>query len=238
MVKNMGFNFPSADIGSTVNLETSRLFYAAGLVIAGIVVDRSRKRGAVLCMAALIMPFALMAIAGEPVPSAVLWAVDYFFYGFFSVFRVILFADLSARSQRMHLSGFGLVFGRVGDALGTMACVSLGGNTVALVTVAAVMFAACVFVFWRLFQQLFVPAAPQQRSERELFDRFAAHHDLSPREREVLQLILDNKTNAEAAAVLVVSESTVKFHVRNLLKKTGCKNRLEVADLYTESREG
>lgn len=97
VVKNLGFNFPSADIGSAVNLELSRLFYAAGLIVAGLVFDRSRKSGAILCTAALVLPFALMAISGETIPSMALWAVDYFFYGFFSVFRVVLFADLATR---------------------------------------------------------------------------------------------------------------------------------------------
>lgn len=82
---------------------------------------------------------------------------------------------------------------------------------------------------------LIVVAPPD---ERTVFERFCARHDLSAREREVLQLVLNGRTNMQIATELFVSESTVKFHVRNLLKKTGCKNRLEVADLYTESREG
>ena len=237
MVKNMGFNFPTADIGVAVSLELSRLFYAVGLVIAGIVIDRNRKLGGILCMAALVVPFALIALSSEPMPSAVLWAVDYFFYGFFQVFRIVLFVDLAARSERLYLAGFGLMLGRFGDALGVAIGLSLGGSTVALVEVTAALFVACVFMFYQLFLQLyapqFQPVAPE-RSERELFDAFAATYELSPREREMLRQVIDDKTNAEAAAALYVSESTVKFHMRNLLKKTGCKNRVELLAKYAD----
>ena len=114
----MLFRSPSADIGASVSLETTRLLYAVGLIGAGLVIDRNRTYGAVLCMAALIVPFAILALSSQPIPAAVLWAIDYLLFGFFSVFRVVLFADLAAESQRLELSGLGMLFGRIGDALG------------------------------------------------------------------------------------------------------------------------
>lgn len=235
MVKNMGFNFPTADIGVAVNLELSRLFYAVGLVIAGIVIGRNRKLGAILCMAALVIPFVLMALEREPVPSVALWAIDYFFYGFFSVFRVVLFADLAMRFNQPYLAGFGLLLGHFGDALGVIVSLSLGGSALALVSVTAVLFAAIVFVFYQLFLLIYtLQSASPERNEREVFDAFAAHYELSPREREMMRQVLDGKTNAEAAANLFVSESTVKFHMRNLLKKTDCKNRVDLLAKYAE----
>ena len=69
-------------------------------------------------------------------------------------------------------------------------------------------------------------------TERERFALFAAKHDLSSREREVLGLIITEKTNAEIAEELCISENTVKFHVRNLLQKTRCKNRKELHSHY------
>ncbi|WAL63880.1 response regulator transcription factor [Amycolatopsis cynarae] len=47
---------------------------------------------------------------------------------------------------------------------------------------------------------------------------------LSPREREVLALVADGKTNREAAACLFLSEATVKSHLLNIYAK------LEVGD--------
>ena len=241
LVKNVGFSFPSSDIMAGVSMETSRLFYAVGLVAAGLINDHKRQHGAILCIAALVTPFALLAVSGEPIPATALWAADYLFYGFFSVYRVVLFADLGSRENKVFLAGLGLMFGRIGDALGTAVCRSLGANTMVLVVVAVALFAASVFVTTHLFQLLYaspvVVVSPPARSEKEVFDSFSSRYDLSQREREVLRQVLAERTNAEAAAELFVAESTVKFHVRNLLKKTGCKNRLELIALYASDRD-
>ena len=72
-----------------------------------------------------------------------------------------------------------------------------------------------------------VPPAPQ-RSEQERFERFCSAHELSVREREELRMLLAGKSNSEIAAELFVSESTVKFHVHNLLGTTDCSRRVEL----------
>jgi two-component system response regulator DesR len=50
---------------------------------------------------------------------------------------------------------------------------------------------------------------------------------LSPREREVLDLIAEGSTNREIAAVLHLSPHTVKEHTSSLYRKLGAKNRAE-----------
>ncbi len=52
--------------------------------------------------------------------------------------------------------------------------------------------------------------------------------DISRREREVLDLLLDNLANKEIASKLFVSERTVKFHVSNLLSKFGVQRRADL----------
>jgi DNA-binding NarL/FixJ family response regulator len=42
---------------------------------------------------------------------------------------------------------------------------------------------------------------------------------------DVLRLIVDGRTNAEIAEILVVSANTVRHHVTHILDKTGCENR-------------
>ena len=48
----------------------------------------------------------------------------------------------------------------------------------------------------------------------------------------MLMLILDGKTNGEIADQLFISENTVKFHVKNILQKTGCRNRNDLVAAY------
>ena len=53
--------------------------------------------------------------------------------------------------------------------------------------------------------------------------------DISGREQEVLQLVCEGATNREIAERLIVSEHTVKVHLRNILNKLNLRNRQQVA---------
>jgi DNA-binding NarL/FixJ family response regulator len=65
----------------------------------------------------------------------------------------------------------------------------------------------------------------------ELADEHAlkSKDDISGREREVLQLVCEGATNREIAERLIVSEHTVKVHLRNILNKLNLRNRQQVA---------
>jgi two-component system NarL family response regulator len=52
---------------------------------------------------------------------------------------------------------------------------------------------------------------------------------LTLREQEVIQLVARGMSNAEIAESLIVSENTVKTHVKNVLNKLQMKNRAEAA---------
>jgi NarL family two-component system response regulator LiaR len=60
--------------------------------------------------------------------------------------------------------------------------------------------------------------------------------DLTPRELEVLALLVEGLSNPDIAQRLVVSRSTVKFHVSSILSKLGAANRTEAVSMAIQQR--
>jgi len=56
-----------------------------------------------------------------------------------------------------------------------------------------------------------------------------AHFGLTPREREIVAVIVDGCSNTEIATRFGISEKTVKHHLTNIFDKVGVSNRLELA---------
>jgi DNA-binding NarL/FixJ family response regulator len=62
-----------------------------------------------------------------------------------------------------------------------------------------------------------------QQHARTLFDR------LTPREKDVLRLIGQGRSNTEIASELYMAATTVKTHITSILRSTSARNRVEAA---------
>jgi DNA-binding NarL/FixJ family response regulator len=72
------------------------------------------------------------------------------------------------------------------------------------------------------------PAEPQASTEAPS-ERPIEPFGLTPREREVLVLLAEGRTNPQIAQALFISAKTVGIHVSNILAKLGVASRGEAA---------
>ena len=80
----------------------------------------------------------------------------------------------------------------------------------------------------RVIERMTHQPAPDTAHEARL-------EELTPREREVLELLARGLSNGEIAAALVVEESTIKTHVRRILAKLGARDRVQAVIFAYES---
>ena len=79
-----------------------------------------------------------------------------------------------------------------------------------------------------VIQRVAVQPAPDAGAEARL-------DELTARERDVLELIARGLSNGEIAATLVIEESTVKTHVRHILRKLRLRDRVQAVIFGYES---
>lgn len=220
---SIGFCLPLSVFEEThISLEFTRLFYVIGLILAGFINCRAPKYGGLACICALFFPFVELLLKGNSSLAIPLWCIGYVFFGFLAVYRVKLFIDIASKKDALFFfAPAGLLIGRIGDALGALLGTLLQTLTLTLCMVAAILFIATMVLSFVFFEKLYQPVPPS-------LETFFKQYDISSREQDVLHLIAESKTNKEIAELLYLSENTVKFHVKNILKKTECANRKEL----------
>lgn len=84
------------------------------------------------------------------------------------------------------------------------------------------------------------PVESNQPSETEAspLNEFVSRHEISPRERDVLELWLAGRGLKYIENTLFISESTVKSHLRSIYRKCDVHNRDEIISLYEQSTRG
>jgi DNA-binding NarL/FixJ family response regulator len=109
-----------------------------------------------------------------------------------------------------------------------------GARTVAARLEGAVMAADLGAALLPTLQAVAAGQCVVPRSVRQIVDR----PPLSPRERQILAMVVIDFSNAEIARKLFVSESNVKNHLSSAFQKLGVKSRSAAAELILDGESG
>ena len=87
--------------------------------------------------------------------------------------------------------------------------------------------------WWQFLETVTARASWALRSGRvvEQPRRLQPDGRLSPHQQAIYRLLVEGKSNREIARAMHVTEHTVKFHIRELFRKLGVRNRVEAATL-------
>jgi NarL family two-component system response regulator LiaR len=88
----------------------------------------------------------------------------------------------------------------------------------------------------RIGKATLAPEAAQALIHANRVTYQASRYDLTEREKEVLRLMVEGLNNLEIADKLIVSRSTVKFHVSSVLSKLGATSRTEAVAIALQNR--
>ena len=219
---------------SDVNFTLTRAFYAIGLIVTGIIIDRSRQLGGLLTLASLTYPLIATSLLSNGENGTLALCISYMFLGFFAVYRVVAFADLGKKNKAfLPAAGLGLMIARFVDVIITILLfyVDMSQNTKLISTALIYSLTLVLFILFLLKEHSGFKheiASEPALSKEALLARFSEKYGLTAREQEILSCIDAGKNDSEIAEQFFISKSTVRFHISNLMKKTGCTSRVEV----------
>lgn len=73
--------------------------------------------------------------------------------------------------------------------------------------------------------------AVKKKHKKEIPQTLAKKYSLTPREIEIVELLMQNKTSKEIGEILFISKNTVDTHRRSILEKIGIKNTSELFNI-------
>jgi DNA-binding CsgD family transcriptional regulator len=218
--------------------------YIAALIVMRNLSPRVKHSGALYVGMAMIMAaFISFMLLGHSSSDYIV--VDTLMLGACGVFDLfwwsILAEMLDYADRPVRVFGFGLaanVLGvLVGDVLGRR-IVSLRISNAEVTVIALTIVAVSVGllpVLDRLLARLLknhaylvVYDGMSKPEKAAVIAQTAVLDPLTDREQEILEVLLDGKSNREIATALLISESTVKTHVRNIFSKYDVRSRAEL----------
>lgn len=161
----------------------------------------------------------------------------------FNLFTVPLrsiFAEIARREKYPHtVAAFGFALYFFSQILGIpIAHLMRSMDKESGMALYTVLFMAVIPIIVLLFSALrhshrTAPDTPTKPDKPDIWEKYK----LSRREKEILELVLKGLLSREIAEILFVSESTVNWHVSNILKKTGVSNRAGLIEMNDANKK-
>ena len=221
-----------------------RLFYALGLMAAGFIADiRARKYLPLATVCAMLLSSVCMFLLSEEVGYFAGTALMYLYSGFYVVFFTVMFLDFAPKSGCPALwAGMGRIvrsFTVAATVLPAFQVYGALGSTALAVGSCLVSIAILLVLLPHIGQAVTESGQdkelppPQELSPQERLKRYAQRCSLTPRETEVLELLLTTDDDLQRIAdSLYISRRMVQRYVSSIYEKTETKTRLGLFQNY------
>lgn len=223
----------TSDIG--LSLLDVRALYGVGLILCAWIYAKSKNVGSIVTMSSLVLPFIALGLLHVAYASVIVCLITFIALGFYSVYRAGVFMDITDELNLIPVFAvFGLAVSRISDAIIVIgfACLYPAYYPVSFL-VSGIVFIPLIVLFFLLFTKSAISEVEDADAKKS---RFAERYDLTRREEEIASYISQGKSNGEIAALTNLSESTVRFHVSNILRKTGLTSRTDVSRAFHRSQ--
>lgn len=215
------YSLPAAE---NVNWILIRAFYAIGLILAGIIIDKNRFLGEVLAIAGLTYPLIMLTLIGDGFTSTLALGISYVLRGFITIYYIISFTNIGAKDHRLlFLAPIGLMVSRITEAIITIIFLLVDIPEIFQLIFSAACFLPMLALFVAISAKKYSPAPI---SDEKRFALYSEKYNLTSREMEILKCLKEGMSDSEIAEKFYISKNTVRFHVSNLLKKTNSSSRV------------
>lgn len=100
------------------------------------------------------------------------------------------------------------------------------------------LFILAPFLWIRLVFLRYAQSMSELLKTKLPLEKILVKYNISNREKEIIELIVDGKSNNEIKEKLFISQHTVKNHLSNIYRKLEVKNRYELVHLFMKYGEG
>lgn len=212
--------------GNIIATTYSRLFYAFGLIIAGILVDKNKKYLSIITVISLIFPVIALIYITENISANIMYSIDYFLAGFLTVFRAIFFMYFGLKNEKyLGIASLGLLIERIIEGITMFFTGYLLSNYLVSILLFIFVYVALILYYFIYYDKELTIIEENDiiKNDENSFEKFCDCYKLNKSEKNILKLLLSDFSNKEISDKMFLSLGTVKNAISRIYKKTNMK---------------